>query len=91
MASDSFLLFALPSEVGHSRIGITVTRKLGGAVVRNRIKRRVREVFRRNRSRLTPPLDLVVNARSGIEARSYTELEAEFLSRFDQIVRRFRT
>ena len=49
----------------------------------------LREVFRRNRHRLSTALDLVVNARSGIEARSYAELESEFVSRFEQLARRF--
>ena len=42
-----------------TRLGITVTRKIGRAVARNRIKRLVREVFRRNRNRLAPGLDMV--------------------------------
>jgi ribonuclease P protein component len=91
VASESFLLFGLPNSAGHCRLGITVTRKLGGAVRRNRIKRRIREVFRRNRARLTTPLDLVVNARPGVEARAFPDLEAEFLNRYEQLARRFRT
>jgi ribonuclease P protein component len=89
LTSRSFLLFGLPNAVGHARLGITVTRKLGGAVRRNRTKRLLREVFRRNRHRLTSALDVVVNARRGIEERSYAELEAEFVSRFEQLARRF--
>ena len=89
VTSRSFTLFGLPNDVGHPRLGITVTRKLGSAVRRNRTKRMLREVFRRNRHRLSTALDLVVNARSGIEARSYAELESEFVSRFEQLARRF--
>ena len=89
VTSRSFLLFGLPNDVGHSRLGITVTRKFGSAVRRNRAKRMLREVFRRNRQRLTPALDLVVNAKPGMEARSYAELEAELVSRFDQLAQRF--
>jgi ribonuclease P protein component len=42
-----------------TRLGVTVTRKVGGAVVRNRIKRYVREAFRRNRESFPPGLDMV--------------------------------
>ena len=91
VASGSFVLFGLPNDVGHCRLGITVTRKAGGAVRRNRIKRLLREVFRRNRQALSPALDLVVNARPGIESRTYAELEAEFVSRFEELRRRFRS
>ena len=46
-----------------NRIGITTSRKVGNAVVRNRFKRRVREWFRTHRDELEPGLDLVVIAR----------------------------
>ena len=89
VSSRSFLLFGLPNAVGRARLGITVTRKIGSAVRRNRTKRLLREVFRRNRHRITTTLDLVVNARPGIEARGYDELEAEFVSKVEQLARRF--
>ena len=86
--SRSFTLFALPNGLEHCRLGVTVTRRVGGAVQRNRIKRMLREVFRRHRERLVPALDLVINARQGIETRTRAELEEEFLARFFQLARR---
>ena len=50
---------------GAARLGITVTRKIGTAVERNRVKRAVREAFRRRRARLPRGLVLVVIARDG--------------------------
>lgn len=52
-------------EGGQQRLGITVSRKVGGAVVRNRVKRHVREWFRCARRELHPGIDLVVIGRSG--------------------------
>jgi len=66
-ASRYFILLAVlregDSEAAGARLGVTVSRKVGGAVVRNRVKRRVREWFRRERSRLEERADLVVIAR----------------------------
>jgi ribonuclease P protein component len=62
--SAHFIVLTRPRD-GESRLGVTVSRKVGGAVVRNRIKRRVREVFRRDPERLMPRHDLVVIARAG--------------------------
>jgi ribonuclease P protein component len=66
-----FILFTLPSEDGGQRLGITVTRKVGNAVTRNRLKRCVREVFRRHRERFPQDQALVVLVkRGGAELRS---------------------
>ena len=90
VSSYSFVLFGLPNQLGYCRLGVTVTRKLGGAVVRNRIKRRLREVFRVNRHRLAPALDLVINAKHAIVDVPAADLEREFLNRFKALARGFR-
>lgn len=56
------------------RIGITASRKVGGAVVRNRVKRGVREWFRRSRGELPPDVDVVVIARPGAGQLSVPEV-----------------
>ncbi len=75
-----FGLFYLRGAGGGHRLGLTVPRQVGGAVVRNRVKRRLREIFRLNRAVLGDnPLDLVINVYpSGGQAAS-VELRAEFL------------
>ena len=85
----SFTLFGLPSPYG-PRLGITVTKKVGNAVRRNRIKRRFREIFRKNRHLLDAKLDLVINAHRGIDASQYRSLEEEFLVSFRRLARGYR-
>lgn len=89
-ASRSFVLFGMPNGRSESRIGLTVTRKIGGAVVRNRIKRMLRDLFRRNRTKLLPPLDLVVNVLPPCHGRAARELERELLSSFSRLAARIR-
>ncbi|MBK9261744.1 MAG: ribonuclease P protein component [Polyangiaceae bacterium] len=62
-----------------TRLGIVASRKMGGAVERNRAKRLVRESFRRNLSLFPPRTDVVVIVRSGADALSQHELEAEIV------------
>jgi len=89
--SASFTLYALPNRAGQPRLGVTVSRKIGGAVERNRVKRMLREIFRYNRTALQPSLDLVVVARSGIEKRSLADLSREFLRRCKELAGRLET
>jgi len=70
-----------------TRLGITVTRKVGDAVTRNRIKRLVREVFRQHRGRLPSGLDVVWVAKQQAAGASF----ADVLADFEAIVRRFET
>ena len=63
-AGGAYLALALPNTLGRPRIGVTVPRRIGTAVVRNRVKRWVREAFRAEASRL-PAVDIVLIARSG--------------------------
>lgn len=60
-----------------ARLGITASRKVGGAVIRNRVKRLVREVFRRNQQYLQPPRDVVVIVRPAAAGASYADVERE--------------
>ena len=64
------------------RLGITVPKRLGGAVVRNRIKRRVREVFRQHRQELPGGWDVVLNPRRSAASVAFRVLERELLRLF---------
>ncbi len=56
--TDSFLVVGRPNDLARHRLGVTVTKKIGAAVTRNRLKRQVREFFRQNRHQWPGGLDL---------------------------------
>ena len=68
-----------PAEsVNHPRLGITVTRKVGGAVVRHRIKRQIREIYRRwGKRRQLAPYDMVVHVKPAAREAEFAELQSE--------------
>ena len=66
-----------PNTRGHARIGIVVPRFELTAVARNRVRRRVREILRRDLLKTLPPVDLVIRAKRGAYAARFSELRAE--------------
>lgn len=77
---DRFVLFWRENSLDHHRLGITVSRKVGNAVVRNRIKRLFREVFRRSCAEIPHHYDFIVNARRGCDRAGYMKLREDFLA-----------
>ena len=67
-------------EVPGSRLGVVTSRKVGPAVVRNRARRLLREVFRRHQHALDHPVDVVLVARPSIAGWRLPEVEREFLA-----------
>jgi ribonuclease P protein component len=82
-------LIALPNGAATTRLGVSASRRLGGAVLRNRAKRLIREVFRRNK----PPtgLDLVVIPKPELFEASFTALEEDFRSALRRHARSLRS
>jgi ribonuclease P protein component len=74
--TENFVLVTRPCGIV-PRIGITVSRKVGGAVTRNRLKRRVREMFRRHPDRARFDLDVIVIAKPGAASLTLQALQRE--------------
>lgn len=78
--SKHFLLLVAQATGDRSRLGITVTTKIDKrAVVRNRLKRCIREVFRLHRSQFTSKIDIVVIARNESPSLTFQQIEREIL------------
>ena len=73
-----FVVIRRPAAGDLSRLGITVSSRVGNSPVRNRIKRLMREVFRRHRLALSPPSDVIIIARPGADKLTYAHAATEF-------------
>lgn len=73
------------NRLDHNRLGYTVSAKLGHAVVRNRIRRRLREIYRLNADKIGKGYDIIVVARSRCVGGDYHKMEKAFLDACEKL------
>jgi len=73
------VVFYCANGGSRSRFGISVKKALGGAVVRNRIRRRIRDILRRNKSEIPSGWDMVMHPRRSVAGANFAALQAELL------------
>ena len=78
VAEDPLLGVALRNELGFTRLGITVSSKVGNAVVRARLRRQLREIFRKRREELPVGIDLVLIARNSAKDAAFDALAGAY-------------
>ena len=77
--APTMVLYCRPNGSKCSRLGLTTSTKLGGAVVRNKVRRRLRAIYRCHEDELRPGYDIVIVARMQAVKRPYAQLEEQFL------------
>ena len=79
-SSSQFVIFVRRNGTVHTRFGSSVKKTLGGAVVRNRIRRRIREILRLHRSEIPTGWDIVIHPRASVARIEFSRLTEELLS-----------
>ena len=79
-ATPYLVVYCRPNRLERNRLGYTVSTKLGHAVTRNRVRRRLREIVRLNAPSVRPGFDLVIVARSRAVDAAYKKLERAYLN-----------
>ena len=79
VANRRFVIYRLANSQEHFRVGLSVSKKLGNAVMRNQIKRRIRHILINHGNELVDNIDFIVIARKGVENLDYAELEKNLL------------
>ena len=82
-SSSHFTVFLRANELPESRFGVSIKKALGGAVVRNRIRRRLREIVRCHRSEIPAGWDIVIHPKSAVDKAPFAELTEELLRLLD--------
>ena len=80
VADGLLVLYARKNRLHSNRVGITVSKKLGKAHIRNRTRRRIREVYRLNEEKFLPGWDIVVVARTKAVDAPFEKLVRSYLN-----------
>ena len=83
--SPCLVVYCQKNRRGQSRLGVTVSTKLGHAVVRNRVRRRLREIYRLNREKMPAGYDIIIVARVRAAETPYRKLERHYLRCLDEL------
>ena len=84
-ASQCVVVYSRRNGKAENRLGVTVSTKIGGAVQRNRIRRRLKEIYRLNEEKLAAGYDVVIVARMRSRFAGYRELETSVMALFGKL------
>ena len=84
-AAPCMVVYCQKNRRGESRLGVTVSTKLGGAVVRNRVRRRIREMYRLHKAEMLPGYDVIIVARSRAVKTAYRKMDGQYTALLKQL------
>ncbi|MCR5544462.1 MAG: ribonuclease P protein component [Eubacterium sp.] len=79
LANKYLVMYILQNDRMYSRIGISVSKKVGNSVIRHRIVRLIRESYRLNKDKIKTGFDIVVVARNTAKGKNFHDIESAFL------------
>ena len=79
LANKYLVMYILPTDQEYSKIGISVSKKVGNSVIRHRITRLIRESYRLNKDKLKVGYNMVIVARPSAKGKGFQEIESAFL------------
>ncbi|HSH34929.1 ribonuclease P protein component [Schnuerera sp.] len=72
----NLILFVMKNGLDYSRVGFTVSKKIGNSVIRNRVKRRLKEIFRKNFNNMKEEYDIIIIPKKNVINIEHKELES---------------
>ena len=85
MANRLLIIYILKNKYGYNRVGFTVSKKVGKSVIRNRVKRLLRESYRLNEEKILQGYDIIFIARNTASKASYREIENAMMHLFKKM------
>ena len=85
MANRLLIIYILENKYEYNRVGFTVSKKVGKSVIRNRVKRLLRESYRLNEEKILQGYDIIFIARNMASKASYREIENAMMHLFKKM------
>ncbi|WP_423837264.1 ribonuclease P protein component [Tepidanaerobacter syntrophicus] len=80
ISSPFFVMYIKKNDLGYSRLGVSVSKKVGKSVVRNKIKRQIKEIIRKNYDFINSGWDIVFSVKPAAVQLNYAQIEKEIIS-----------